>query len=164
LVYLHDRLVHTVTRKTPFKAYFGAKPDLLCLKLFDSWVCVKRSGSCRSKLDCHDLKGIFLGYTATDQNIVYLDLSSGVVKSSHHAKFDEVWYLQPSQPPAAQLLYNLGFLPEEDTVSNIASAESGTGSEAGYTILGTVSPIKIPWPLMAPVANGCKTWSAPNWS
>jgi hypothetical protein len=37
---------------------------------------------------------IFLGYTATDQNIIYLDLDSGIVKQSHHATFDEAWYLQ----------------------------------------------------------------------
>jgi hypothetical protein len=44
-VYLHNRLVHTVTKKTPFEAYFGVKPDLTLLKLFGSCVCVKRSGS-----------------------------------------------------------------------------------------------------------------------
>jgi hypothetical protein len=33
---------------------------------------VKRLGSRPSKLDQHDFKGLFLGYTATDQNIVYL--------------------------------------------------------------------------------------------
>ena len=43
----------------------------------------------------------FLGYTATDQNIVCLDLDTGIVKQSHHAQFDEAWYLQDSRPPAA---------------------------------------------------------------
>jgi hypothetical protein len=33
-VYLHNRLVHTVTRRTPFEAFFGAPPDLSSLKLF----------------------------------------------------------------------------------------------------------------------------------
>ena len=133
LVYLHNRLVHTVTRQMPFETYFGAQPDLLCLKLFGSRVCVKRSGSRRSKLDRHDFKGIFLGYTATDQNIVYLDLDSGVFKSSRHAKFNKTWYLQPSQPPAAQLLYDLGFLPEDDTFTDVASADLGTDTVVGYT-------------------------------
>jgi hypothetical protein len=99
-VYLHNRLVHTVTWKTPFEAMFGMKPDLSALKEFGSRVCVKRSGKRRVKLDRHDFKGIFLGYTATDQNIVYLDLDTGVVKSSHHAQFNEAWYLQPARPPA----------------------------------------------------------------
>jgi hypothetical protein len=56
-VYLHNRLVHNVTRKTPFEAYFGVKPDLSHLKLFGSQVCVKRSGSRCSKLDQHNFKG-----------------------------------------------------------------------------------------------------------
>ncbi len=105
LVYLHNQLVHTNTKITPFKAYYGLQPDLSHLKVFGSRVCVKISGIRRGKLDRHDFKGIFLGYTATDQNIVYLDLDTGVVKRSHHAQFDEVWYLQQTQPPVAQLLY-----------------------------------------------------------
>jgi len=52
--------------------------------------------------------------SATDLNIQYIDLDSGVCKTSHHASFDEAWYLQPSRPPAAQLLYNLGLVNEED--------------------------------------------------
>jgi hypothetical protein len=72
------------------------KPDLQYLKTFGSWVCIKRMGDCRAKLDHHDFSGIFLGYTSTDQNIIYLDLDSGLVKRSHHATFDEAWYLQPS--------------------------------------------------------------------
>ena len=35
-VYLHNRLVHTVTWKTPFEAMFGMKPDLSALKVFGS--------------------------------------------------------------------------------------------------------------------------------
>ena len=98
-VYLHNRLVHTITKKTPFKALYGHKPDICHLKLFGSRVCVKMSGIRREKLDRHDFKGIFLGYTATDNNIVYLDLNSGVVKRCHHAQFDEAWYLQHNRPP-----------------------------------------------------------------
>ncbi len=30
------------------------------------------------------------------------------MKRSHHAQFDEAWYLQPSHLPAAKLLYDLG--------------------------------------------------------
>jgi hypothetical protein len=50
-MYFHNRLVHNVTLKTPFEAYFGFKPDLSCLKIFKSQVCIKRSGSRCSKLD-----------------------------------------------------------------------------------------------------------------
>jgi hypothetical protein len=69
---------------------------------------VKRPGLRHAKLDKHDFTGIFIGYTATDSNIRYIDLISGLVKTSHHAVFDECWFHQPWRPPAAQLLYDLG--------------------------------------------------------
>ena len=103
-VYLNNRLVHTVTKKTPFKGFYGHKPDIEYLKMFGSRVCVKQSGDRRSKLDRNDFTGIFLGYTASDNNIRYLDMESGMVMESHHAVFDEAWYMQPHRPPAAQLL------------------------------------------------------------
>ena len=106
--YLHNRLVHSVTKMTPYKAWHGRKPDLSHLKVFGSRVCVCRPGQRRCKLDRHDYTGVFLGYTATDQNIIYLDLTSGLVKTTHHATFDEARYLQQQRPPAAQILYDLG--------------------------------------------------------
>lgn len=59
-------------------------------------------------MDRHDFTGIFLGYTATDENIRYVDVDSRIVKSTHHVIFDEAWYLQPHRPPFAQMLYNIG--------------------------------------------------------
>ncbi len=69
-VYLHNRLVHLATKTTPFEGYYGCPPDLSLLKLFGSWVCVKRTGNQRRKLDQHDFTGIFIGYTASAQNII----------------------------------------------------------------------------------------------
>jgi hypothetical protein len=43
--YLHNRLVHTKTNKTPFKEYFGEKPDISSLKLFGSRLCMRRTGA-----------------------------------------------------------------------------------------------------------------------
>jgi hypothetical protein len=62
-----------------------------------------------------DFKFFKLCYTATDQNVRYIDLNTGVVKTSHHATFDEAWYLQPTRPPAAQLLYDMGLEYDNDT-------------------------------------------------
>ncbi|KAL7524703.1 hypothetical protein ACHAXR_003924, partial [Thalassiosira sp. AJA248-18] len=102
-VYIHNRRVHSKTKVTPFEAWYRMKPDLRRLKLFGSRVCVKRTGRRRAKLDRHDFRGIFLGFSATDSNIRYLDLDSGVTKTSHHAcrkalprdstfYFGRVWY------------------------------------------------------------------------
>ena len=93
---------------TPFEKWYGRRPDLRKLRVFGSRVCVKRSGVRRAKLDQHSFSGIFIGYTATDSNVRYIDVHTGTVKTSHHAVFDECWFHQPQRPPAAQLLYELG--------------------------------------------------------
>jgi hypothetical protein len=69
-------------------------------------------------LDRHEFTGIFIGYTTLDHNIVYIDLDLGLVKSSHHAQFDEAWDLQDSRPPVAQLLYDLGLEADNDQMSD----------------------------------------------
>jgi hypothetical protein len=56
-VYLHNHLVHTTMKKTPFETYFGICLDLARLKLFGSWVCAKVSGICHCKFDRHNFKG-----------------------------------------------------------------------------------------------------------
>lgn len=106
--YLHNRRVHSATNTTPYEKWYGHRPNLHSLRIFGSRVCVKRTGDRRAKLDKHDFTGIFIGYTATDSNIRYIDTSSGLVKTSHHAVFDECWFHQSWRPPAAQVLYDLG--------------------------------------------------------
>ncbi len=94
--YIHSQLVHSTTHKTLFKAWFGRQPNLCLLRIFGSRVCVKQSGERCAKLDHHHINGMFIGYTAADHNNRYIDVNSGLMKRSHHAVFDEVWYLQPS--------------------------------------------------------------------
>ncbi len=147
-VYLHNRLVHTATKKTPFEALYRHKPDIRHLKLFGSHVCIKMSGIRRGKLDRQDFKGTFLGYTATDNNIVYLDLNSSIVKRCHHAQFDEAWYLQNTRPPAAQLLYNIGIAPDPASYSEAGVVTLPIVSD--YHPVGSVDKIKVPWPPMPP--------------
>jgi hypothetical protein len=141
---------------TPFEYYHGVKPDLEFLKTFGSLVCVKRSGDRHAKLDHHDFTGIFLGYTATDQNIVYLDLESGIVKQSHHATFDEARYLQPTRPPAAQLLYDLGL--EAD---NVEISLSGTEPDAILTPVCPSPSASVPWPPLFNQRKKPSKWDVP---
>jgi hypothetical protein len=99
---------------------------------------------------------------ATDQNIVYLDLDSGVVKASHHAQFDEAWYLQPSCPPAAKLLYDLGILPEGDTpAESVAESEVVTSD---FQTPGSIERVLIPWPSITSVDKVNSKWIAPDQS
>jgi len=113
-------------------------------------------------LDRHDFKGIFLGYTATDQNIIYLDLDSGMVKSSHHAQFDEAWYLQPTRPPATQLLYDLGILPEPDPLEDDSSLLKAVVTQVPSK--GSISSITVSWPPSAPHIDIDTKWYAPPMS
>jgi hypothetical protein len=150
-VYLYNRLVHLATYKTPYEGWYGRKSDIAHLKTFGSWVCVKRTGSRGCKLDCHDFTGIFLGDTATDQNITYLDLNSGIVKIFHHAIFNEAWYLQPTRPPAAQLLYDLGLEAETEFMSCQGPLHPTTP--------GTITPVSVLWPPLQPgTILNAKTW------
>ncbi len=155
-VYLLNRLVHSATLCTPFKSYYNLKPDLQYLKTFGSRVCIKHMGDCQAKFNRHDFCGIFLGYTATDQNIIYLDLDSGLVKGSHHATFDEAWYLQPSRSPAAQLLYDLGL--EAETV-----AVSETGTDIKPPLVPGIPPqsVPVPWPLSFNFSENAPKWDVP---
>jgi hypothetical protein len=127
---------------TPFEAWHGFKPDLRRLRVFGSRVCVKRTGKRRSKLDQHSFTGIFLGYTATDENIRYIDVSSRLVQTSHHAIFDEAWYLQPQRPPFAQMLYDVGLEPELTEVDT----QRALCIFAPQPPLPTVAPSKAPFP------------------
>jgi hypothetical protein len=112
-VYLLNHLVHSYTKRTPYEALSGTKPDLSQLRVFGSRVCVRRTGTGWAKLERHDFRGIFLGYMATNQNIIYMDIDLGWVKTSYHVFFDEAWYMQQSHPPTAQLLFDCGIVALE---------------------------------------------------
>jgi hypothetical protein len=116
-------------------------------------VCVKKAGDRRAKLDHNDFNGIFLGFTATHQHVRYIDLNTGIVKTSHHATFDEAWYLQPTRLPAAQLLYDMGLKHEDDTHGDGATTQDGIPD---VPLPFTVTPTRFnaapypPSPLPAP--------------
>ncbi len=112
---------------------------------------MQRTGACQAKLDQHDFTGIFLGYSASDQNILYLDLESGLVKLSHHARFDEAWYLQSHCPPAAQLLYNLGIETEDSDPPPDDASTSET--------VPTAFTDNVPWPRTPNLKGDKATWT-----
>ncbi len=153
MVYLHNCLVHSATSIIPFEGWFRQKSNVTYLKTFGSRVFVKRSGSRHCKLDLHNFMGIFLGYTATNQNIVYLDTMTGIVKSCHHTVFDKAWYLQSMQPLAAQLLYNLGLKAKTDFAS--------LDGPLHPTPIGIISPVSVPWPPAQSEPTKSKYWLPP---
>jgi hypothetical protein len=64
-----------------------------------------------AKLDYNTTTGVFLGYTATDKNILYIDDISREIKTATHVIFDEAHLTAPRSktPPTAAILQQLGF-------------------------------------------------------
>ena len=135
--------MHSVTGLTPFESWFGEAPDLSRLIMFGARVCVRRTSKRRAKLDRHDFTGIFLGFSATDRNIRYLDETSGVVKTSTHAVFDEAWYTHTAwRPPGAQFLYDLGI--DEDPCTPTPPSDKTTAGSVDRD--SSYNPRRVPTP------------------
>jgi hypothetical protein len=75
------------------------------------------------------------------------------VKRSHHTQFDKAWYLQPTCPPAAQLLCDLGL--EADDVSHITVGTTGSAEDNHIQLL------LAPWPPSPPHNLSESTWCVP---
>jgi hypothetical protein len=72
---------------------------------------VVRHQTHKAKLDLNTSAGTFLGYTATDKNIVYRDSVTGRLKTTTHVVFDEAGMTLPAaeRSPAAKVLQELGY-------------------------------------------------------
>jgi dUTP pyrophosphatase len=93
-LYLKNRIPHRALNTTPYEAYIGRKPNHL--RVFGSPVTVRNPGRQPAKLDTHASLGTFLGYTATHNNIYYLDSHTKHIKISTHVVFDDAGYTIPS--------------------------------------------------------------------
>ena len=87
--YLPNRLPHKSTNMMPLQAYRGERPNLRRLRVFGSPVVARLPGRRMAKLDTNTALGIFLGYTATDNNIYYQDHATRKIKVATHVSFDE---------------------------------------------------------------------------
>lgn len=67
------------------------------MKVFGCPIIARLPGKRPDKLDAHAAMGVFLGYTATDNNINYQDTATKK-KIATHVTFDEAGY---TLPPAA---------------------------------------------------------------
>ncbi len=96
-VYLKNRLPHRAINTTPYQAYTGHKPNARKLRIFGCPVVSRLPGRRPAKLDAHVATGIFLGYTATDNNIYYRDNLTHRIKIAMHVTFDEAGYTIPQK-------------------------------------------------------------------
>jgi hypothetical protein len=99
-VYLKNRLPHQAINDTPYQIYTGTRPSAKHLQIFGCPVVVKNPGKGPAKLDVHIGAGHFLGYTATDKNIYYIDETTKRIKMATHCTFDEAGITVPPAEPS----------------------------------------------------------------
>jgi hypothetical protein len=93
-VYLKTGLPHCATNQVPLTAYSGKRPNAKRLRIFGCPVVVRHMDR-KAKLDLNTSAGIFLGYTATDKNVIYRDSVTGRFKTATHVVFDEAGMTLP---------------------------------------------------------------------
>ncbi len=163
-VYLKNRLPHAATGETPHLSYTGYKPNATHLRVFGCPVFVKNPGRRPYKLDLHTATGRFLGYTATNKNIIYIDDVTKRIKIATHCVFDEAGVTLPplEQSTAQQALQKAGYKPDpaithndvteavigNDTTEhlivkllsqNAKTPQKGTPGAAGYDVFSAVT-------------------------
>jgi hypothetical protein len=77
----------------------------------------KEGGEMSSLANYRTTKGKFLGFTATNKNIYYLDRETEKIKTATQVIFDEANYTLPKEyrPPAYQELIDLGYAKDDFT-------------------------------------------------
>ena len=95
-VYVKNQLYHLKPQMTPFQAFTGRRPDLSQLKIFGSQVYARELGQQKAKLDHHTAEGIFVGFTATDCNVYFINDETGTVQTGQHVIFDKAYMTVPA--------------------------------------------------------------------
>ena len=123
-VHIKNRILHTALQSTPYQVMTGKKPDVSHLRIFGSNLYAREPGRRKAKLDHHTSIGTFLGFAATNANIIYIDNKTAQVKTAHHVIFDEAQMTLPQKNTsvAAQTLQRLGYYLKE----NISDIEKAT--------------------------------------
>ena len=109
-VYIKNRLPHAHHQHkiTPYELYTGTKPNLMNLRVWGCRVFVKKTGKRSTKLSDYTNTGIFLNYTATDKNILYLDSYTNREKIASHVVFDEANFSGGKNSPGSLALQKAG--------------------------------------------------------
>ena len=149
-VYLKNRRIHRGTNQVPITTYTGKRPDARRLRIFGCPVIVRNLGKKAAKLDLHTSAGRFLGYTATDKNIIFMDSVTKRIKTATHVVFDEAGMTLPANelPPSAKMLQQLGYAKDENETE-----ETVTESDIQDYRPPAEPIVPIPVPVPQPVEN-----------
>ena len=145
-VYIKNRLPHHSIKMTPFEKFTGRKPNLKRLRIFGSKVYSRQPGKRSYKLDHHTDGGVFLGYTATDKIVNYIDEQTGRVKTATHVIFDEAHMTTPANkaPIAAQTLQRLGYYAKEDWIQEVEDEVKEDEQKNTFSVKPLTSSATIP--------------------
>jgi dUTP pyrophosphatase len=137
-VYIKNRLPHSATGQTPYYSFTGKRPDASHLRIWGCRVFVRLPGKRSAKLDLNSTTGTFLGYTATDKNIIYIDEHTHKVKTATHCTFDEAMMTVPRAQlsPAIIALQDAGYRGDLDN--------KVTSEPSSPTV--TTAPMTLPTP------------------
>jgi hypothetical protein len=91
-VWLYNRSFHSELDTTPYQAYTGRQPTLDGLLNFGCRITPKKSTQGGTALNPNAHDGIFLGYRATMDNMLYWDTDAQGVRTAKHNTHDEVQY------------------------------------------------------------------------
>lgn len=105
-VYLKNRLTHAASKATQYENYTGMKPYLSHLRIFWNFFTSKNPSDRNNRSARNVSHGIFLGYTATDRNIIFRDENSNQIRRAQHVVFDKIHYSRQKELPYAKQLYN----------------------------------------------------------
>ena len=126
-VFIKNRLPHQnfQYKHTPYEKLTGIKPDLRKLRIFGSRIVARKPGKRSPKISKHSYNGIFLRYSKTINNIVYLDTTTNKIKTTTYGAFDEAHFSYPDKPPGAQILIELG-MKEQPTIADTHGVQTRT--------------------------------------
>jgi len=160
-VYLKNRIPHCATNQVPLTAYSGKRPNAKRLRIFGCPIVVRHVDR-KAKLDLNTSAGIFLGYTATDKNVVYRDSVTGRFKTATHVVFNEAGMTLPAaeRSPAAKVLQDLGYGTTPDSALNDASTENDASTHDIVPVESIdphhPSPLIQPPPILPQAISDCQ--------
>ena len=95
----------------------GTRPSAKRLRVFGCPIIVRHIAPRKAKLNLNTMVGTFLGYTATDKNVVYMDSVTKRFKMATHVIFDEARHTLPAAQltPSAKALQKYDYEPPNDS-------------------------------------------------
>ena len=88
-VYTLNRVSSKVSPTTPYRVWYGSKPDVSHLRIFGSTAFIHIPKAERRKLDSKSIKCYFVGYSLTQKAYRFWDPSTRKIKISRDVIFDE---------------------------------------------------------------------------